>query len=100
MATGWRNGSSDTPGIGQTDQPAKAVGPQGDRFETRRPRRLLEAGEGRGGAIGRNGQQRAERRHVFRRQPRRNPLATRYEKTAYSFMGVLCLAAALDWLKC
>ena len=26
-------------------------------------------------------------------------IATRYEKTAVSFMGVLCLAAALDWLK-
>ncbi len=26
-------------------------------------------------------------------------VATRYEKTASSFMGVLCLAAALDWLK-
>ena len=26
-------------------------------------------------------------------------VATRYEKTAHSFMGVLCLAAALDWLK-
>jgi transposase len=26
-------------------------------------------------------------------------VATRYEKTAASFMGVLCLAAALDWLK-
>ena len=26
-------------------------------------------------------------------------VATRYEKTANSFMGVLCLAAALDWLK-
>jgi transposase len=26
-------------------------------------------------------------------------IATRYEKTAHSFMGVLCLAAALDWLK-
>lgn len=26
-------------------------------------------------------------------------VATRYEKTAQSFMGVLCLAAALDWLK-
>jgi len=25
-------------------------------------------------------------------------IATRYEKTATSFMGVLCLAAALDWL--
>jgi transposase len=26
-------------------------------------------------------------------------IATRYEKTACSFMGVLCLAAAMDWLK-
>jgi transposase len=26
-------------------------------------------------------------------------VATRYEKTAQSFMGVLCLAAALDWIK-
>ena len=26
-------------------------------------------------------------------------IATRYEKTASSFMGVLCRAAALDWLK-
>lgn len=26
-------------------------------------------------------------------------VATRYEKTACSFMGVLCMAAAMDWLK-
>lgn len=26
-------------------------------------------------------------------------IATRYEKTANSFMGVLCLKAALDWIK-
>jgi transposase len=26
-------------------------------------------------------------------------IATRYEKTASSFMGVLCLAAACDWIK-
>jgi transposase len=26
-------------------------------------------------------------------------VATRYEKTARSFMGVLCLAAAVDWLR-
>ena len=26
-------------------------------------------------------------------------VATRYEKLAQSFMGVLCLAATLDWLK-
>lgn len=26
-------------------------------------------------------------------------VATRYEKTATSFTGVLCLAATLDWLK-
>ena len=25
--------------------------------------------------------------------------ATRYEKTACSFMGVLCMATAIDWLK-
>jgi hypothetical protein len=26
-------------------------------------------------------------------------VATRYEKTARSFMGVLCLAASKDWLR-
>ena len=26
-------------------------------------------------------------------------IATRYEKTARSFMGVLCLAATMDWLR-
>jgi transposase len=26
-------------------------------------------------------------------------VATRYEKTASSFIGILCLAATLDWLK-
>jgi transposase len=26
-------------------------------------------------------------------------VATRYEKTACSFTGVLCLAAAIDWIK-
>jgi hypothetical protein len=26
-------------------------------------------------------------------------IETRYEKTASSFMGVLCLAAACDWIK-
>lgn len=26
-------------------------------------------------------------------------VATRYEKTAHSFLGVLCLAASMDWLK-
>ena len=26
-------------------------------------------------------------------------VATRYEKTAASYLGVLCLAAAADWLK-
>jgi transposase len=31
--------------------------------------------------------------------PEWRAIATRYEKTASSFMGVLCLAAALDWLK-
>ena len=26
-------------------------------------------------------------------------VATRYEKTACSFMGVLCMAATMDWIK-
>ncbi len=26
-------------------------------------------------------------------------VATRYEKTARSFLGVLCLAASMDWLR-
>ncbi|HZX92975.1 MAG TPA: transposase, partial [Myxococcales bacterium] len=26
-------------------------------------------------------------------------VATRYEKTARSFMGVLCIAATMDWIK-
>src|SRR3954454_25257528 len=26
-------------------------------------------------------------------------VATRYEKTACSFMGVLCIAATMDWIK-
>jgi len=26
-------------------------------------------------------------------------VATRYEKTSRSFMGVLCLAAAIDWIR-
>ena len=26
-------------------------------------------------------------------------VATRYEKTAHAFMGVLCIAATMDWLK-
>jgi hypothetical protein len=26
-------------------------------------------------------------------------VATRYEKTERSFMGVLCMAATMDWLK-
>lgn len=26
-------------------------------------------------------------------------MATRYEKTARSFMGILCFASARDWLK-
>ena len=44
----------------------------------------------------------ANRNHVERlwaRLKEWRAIATRYEKTAQSFMGVLCLAAALDWLK-
>src|SRR5215218_6738892 len=44
----------------------------------------------------------ANRNHVERlwsRLKEWRAIATRYEKTASSFMGVLCLAAALDWIK-
>ena len=44
----------------------------------------------------------ANRNHVERlwaRLKEWRAIATRYEKTAQSFMGVLCLAAALDWIK-
>jgi transposase len=44
----------------------------------------------------------ANRNHVERlwaRLKEWRAIATRYEKTAQSFMGVLCLAATLDWLK-
>src|SRR3954454_18307331 len=44
----------------------------------------------------------ANRNHVERlwaRLKEWRAIATRYEKTAQSFRGVLCLAAALDWLK-
>src|SRR3954453_4259972 len=44
----------------------------------------------------------ANRNHVERlwaRLKEWRAIATRYEKTASSFMGILCLAAALDWLK-
>jgi len=44
----------------------------------------------------------ANRNHVERlwaRLKEWRAVATRYEKTASSFMGVLCLAAARDWLK-
>src|SRR5687767_840445 len=44
----------------------------------------------------------ANRNHVERlwaRLKEWRAIATRYEKTAPSFMGVLCLAATLDWLK-
>src|SRR4051812_2215086 len=44
----------------------------------------------------------ANRNHVERlwaRLKEWRAVATRYEKTTQSFMGVLCLAATLDWLK-
>ena len=44
----------------------------------------------------------ANRNHVERlwaRLKEWRAVATRYEKTASSFMGVLCLAATLDWLQ-
>ena len=36
---------------------------------------------------------------VYNNRKEWRAIATRYEKTASSFMGVLCLAATLDWLK-
>src|SRR3954469_3434349 len=44
----------------------------------------------------------ANRNHVERlwaRLKEWRAIATRYQKTASSFMGILCLAATLDWLK-
>ena len=44
----------------------------------------------------------ANRNHVERlwaRLKEWRAVATRYEKTTCSFMGVLCLAATLDWIK-
>ena len=44
----------------------------------------------------------ANRNHVERlwaRLKEWRAIATRYEKTASSFMGILCLAATLDWIK-
>jgi transposase len=44
----------------------------------------------------------ANRNHVERlwaRLKEWRAVATRYEKSAQSFMGVLCLAATLDWIK-
>jgi transposase len=36
---------------------------------------------------------------LWARLKERRAVATRHEKTARSFMGLLCLAAALDWLR-
>ena len=36
---------------------------------------------------------------LWSRLKERRAVATRYEKTACSFMGVLCMAATMDWLK-
>ena len=36
---------------------------------------------------------------LWGRLKERRAVATRYEKTATSFMGVLCLAATLDWIR-
>ncbi len=44
-----------------------------------------------------NNRNRVER--LWARLKEGRAVATRYEKTARSFMGVLCLAAALDWLR-
>jgi transposase len=44
-----------------------------------------------------NNRNRAER--LWARLKEWRAIATRYEKTATSFLGVLCLAATLDWLR-
>jgi transposase len=44
-----------------------------------------------------NDRERVER--LWGRLKERRAVATRYEKTARSFLGVLCLAATLDWIK-
>jgi len=37
--------------------------------------------------------------NLWARLKERRAVATRYEKTACSFLGVLCLAAATDWIR-
>src|SRR6476659_3042012 len=37
--------------------------------------------------------------HLWARLKDWRAVATRYEKTACSFLGILCFAAAADWLK-
>ncbi len=37
--------------------------------------------------------------HLWARLKEWRAVATRYEKTACSYMGVLCLAAAMDWIR-
>jgi transposase len=44
-----------------------------------------------------NNRERVER--LWGRLKEWRAVATRYEKTARSFLGVLCLAATLDWIK-
>ena len=36
---------------------------------------------------------------VYARLKEWRAVATRYEKTARAFLGVLCIAATMDWLK-
>lgn len=38
-------------------------------------------------------------KRLWARLKERRSVATRYDKTAISFAGVLCLAATLDWIK-
>lgn len=44
-----------------------------------------------------NNRNRVER--LWTRLKERRAVATRYERTATSFLGVLCLAATADWLR-
>ena len=42
---------------------------------------------------------RASTLRIWARLKEWRAIATRYEKTARSFLGILCLAAAADWIK-
>ena len=46
-----------------------------------------------------NSNNRNQVERLWARLKKRRAVATRYAKTAASFMGMLCLAATCDWLR-